>query len=66
MLFRSAGNRDLILPMIRTEFETKYSFIYENDISTDESFWINEVFRIRYGIDSLEVVTRDEWDDLNR
>ncbi len=62
----AAGNRDLILPMIRTEFETKYSFIYENDISTDESFWINEVFRIRYGIDSLEVVTRDEWDDLNR
>lgn len=60
----AAGNYDLTLPMIRTEFETKYSFIYQNDLSTDEDFWINEVFRIRYGINSLKVVTRDEWDEI--
>lgn len=60
----SVGNDNLTLPMIRTEFETKYSFIYQNDISTDKDFWINEVFRMRYGIKTLKVVTRDEWDKI--
>jgi len=56
------GNRDLTLPMLRPQFTTKYSFMYESDIS-DEEFWINEVFKIRYGLDSLTVVPREEYEE---
>lgn len=57
----SQGNYDLTLPMLRPEFRTKYSFMYDNDISMEEDFWINEVFRIKYGLNSIEAVPREEW-----
>ena len=57
------GNRELTLPMLRPEFQTEYSFMYENDISTEKSFWINEVFCIKYGLESIDAVPREEWDD---
>lgn len=59
----SQGNYDLTLPMLRPEFQTKYSFMYDNDISMEEDFWINEVFRIKYGLNSIEVVPREEWEE---
>lgn len=58
------GNLDLTLPMLRPQFRTEYSFMYDNDISEEKDFWINEVFRIKYGLNSLEAVPREEWDDL--
>lgn len=57
------GNTELILPMLRPEFQTEYSFMYENDISEEKSFWINEVFCLKYGLDRIEAIPREEWDD---
>ncbi|MBR3602964.1 MAG: hypothetical protein IKL49_11685 [Lachnospiraceae bacterium] len=54
-------NYDLKLPMIRPQFETKYSFMYENDISDKEDWWINEVYCIYYGLNSVEAVAREEY-----
>lgn len=59
----SQGNYDLTLPMLRPEFQTKYSFMYDNDISMEEDFWINEVFRIKYGLNSIKAVPREEWEE---
>lgn len=58
----SQGSYDLTLPMLRPEFWTKYSFMYDNDISMEEDFWINEVFRMKYGLDSIKAVPREEWE----
>lgn len=54
-------NYDLTLPMLRPQFETKYSFMYENDISDEEGWWINEVYCIYYGLNSVKAVPREEY-----
>lgn len=58
------GNKDLVLPMLRPQFETKYSFMYDSDISMEKEFWINKVYCSAYDLDSITVVTRDEWEEL--
>lgn len=58
------GKNNLTLPMLRPEFQTKYSFMYENDIS-DEDFWMNEVYCMKYGLESINVISRDEWEQYN-
>ena len=55
------GNYDLTLPMLRPQFETKYSFMYESDISNEEEWWINEVYCIHYGLNSVEAIPREEY-----
>lgn len=57
------GNYDLTLPMLRPQFESKYTFMYESDISDDEEFWINKVFCIHYGLEHITAVPREEWDE---
>lgn len=57
----AAGNYELRLPMLRPQFESEYSFMYESDISQDEEFWINDVFCIKYGLTGIEAVPREDW-----
>lgn len=57
------GIYDVTLPMLRPQFETKYSFMYDSDISDEEGFWINEVYCIRYGLNSVTAISRDEWNE---
>ena len=54
------GKRKLTLPMLRPQFKSKYSYMYDSDISTKE-FWINEVYCIAYELDSIHVVERKVW-----
>lgn len=56
-----AGNRDLTLPMLRPQFETKYSYMYDSDISMEEDYWMNDVYCIKYDLDSVTAVPRAEW-----
>ena len=58
---KAAGNTQLTLPMLRPQFESPYSYMYESDLSQDKDYWINEVFRLHYGLWSIEVVPREEW-----
>lgn len=55
------GNYDLTLPMLRPQFESKYSYMYQSDISGEEDYWINEVYCICYGLNSIEAVPREEY-----
>lgn len=56
------GERNLVLPMLHPQFETKYSYAHENDISMDEEWWINEVICIKYDLDSITAVEWEEWE----
>lgn len=60
---RAKGESDLTLPMLRPEFESKYSMAHLVDISDDESNWHNNVYRDAYGIDQLKVLPWEEWED---
>jgi hypothetical protein len=57
----SEGNYDLTVPMLRPEFETKYSFIYLNDVDEDPDSWGCTILKIYYGLNSLVGVPREEW-----
>lgn len=58
---RMLGNYDLILPMLRPQFQSKYSYLYDSDISDKEGHWMNEVYCIRYGLNHVEAVPREDW-----
>ncbi|MBD5537266.1 MAG: hypothetical protein HDQ99_16740 [Lachnospiraceae bacterium] len=55
------GNYDLKLPMISRQFENEYSFIFENDISDEENWYINSVYKIKYHLNSVMGVPAEEW-----
>lgn len=56
------GNYDLTLPMISKQFVTKYSYAYESDLSLDSEYYINQVFLIKYHLNSIKVVEDQEWE----
>ena len=55
------GKRELTLPMLRPQFKSKYSYMYDSDISKDEEWWMNEVYCIAYGLEKIDVVEREAW-----
>lgn len=57
------GNHDLVLPMLRKQFESKYSMAHLNDISGEEDNWNNELFKNVYRFNNLEVLPWDEWEE---
>lgn len=59
----SKGESDLVLPMLRSEFESKYSMAHSVDISDDETNWNNNIYRNAYGIDKMVVLPWDEWEE---
>ena len=60
---RAKGESDLYLPMLRTEFETKYSMAHLCDISDDENNWNNNIYQNAYGIDKIYALPWDEWEE---
>lgn len=56
------GNLDLTLPMVRTEFDTRFSFFFQNDISNElEDAFGNKIYKHYYDLDSIKAVPREEW-----
>lgn len=55
------GNFDLTLPMLRPQFESKYSFMHASDISDEDDNWMNEVYCIHYGLNSLNAIPREDF-----
>ena len=58
------GESDLTLPMLRKEFESKYSMAHLCDISQEEENWNNNIIRNSYRIDKLVVLPWDEWEEV--
>lgn len=58
---KELGNMDLVVPSLRPEFETKYSFMYMNDVNEDPEYWGNCIYEVYYELDSIIGVPRTEW-----
>lgn len=58
---KELGNLDLVVPSLRPEFETKYSFMYMNDVNEDPEYWGNWIYEVYYELDSIIGVPRVEW-----
>lgn len=58
---KAQGNYNLTVPMLRPEFETKYSFLYMNDVDEDQESWGCSIYRQYYGLESLVGISRENW-----
>ena len=59
----SKGESDIALPMLRPEFESKYSMAHLCDISPDKDNWNNNIYRNAYLLDQLEILPWEEWEE---
>ena len=57
------GVTDVTVPMLRPDFETKYSDGYNSDIQEDPGYWVNVAYASYYGFHSVSGVPREEWTD---
>lgn len=55
------GVRDVTVPMLRPDFENKYSDGYNSDIREDSGYWVNVAYAAYYGFDSVSGVEREDW-----
>ena len=60
---RAKGESDLYLPMLRDEFESRYSMAHLVDISDEEENWNNNIYQNAYGIDNIYALPWDEWEE---
>ena len=58
---KELGKLDLVVPALRLEFESKYSFMYMNDVNEDPEYWGNWIYEVYYELDSIIGVPRAEW-----
>ncbi len=52
---------DAVAPMLRPEWENRFSFAYESDITEHWEYWINQYYSEHYGFDTVTGVEREEW-----
>ncbi len=55
------GVKDVTIPMLRPDFENKYSDGYNSDIQEDPGYWVNVAYASYYGFDSVSGVPREGW-----
>ena len=55
------GVTDVTVPMLRPDFETKYSDGYNSDIQEDPGYWVNVAYATYYGFNSVSGVPREGW-----
>lgn len=55
------GVKDITVPMLRPDFETKYSDGYNSDITASPEYWLNIAYATYYGFDSVSGVPREDW-----
>lgn len=48
-------------PILRPQWENRFTVAYENDIQEEWRFWINQVLAEHYGLGTIHGVPRDEW-----
>ena len=58
---KEQGNLELVVPKLRPEFESKYSFMYMNDVDENPDYWGNWIYEMYYGLDNIIGVPREEW-----
>lgn len=55
------GVEEVTVPMLRPDFETKYSDGYNSDISENPGYWVNVAYESYYGISRISGVPREGW-----
>lgn len=60
---KAQGNVNLTVPMLSPDFQTKYSFLFLNDVDEDPKSWGCSIYCQYYGLEGLVGVPRSEWNE---
>ncbi len=61
---KAQGNLSLELPMLREEWNNRFTYIYHNnDISEDPNSFGNKIYRIYYDLDEVRGIPWEEWEE---
>ena len=52
---------DAVVPMLRPQWENRFSMAYESDITEHWEYWINQYYSGHYGFETVSGVDREEW-----
>ena len=56
---------DITVPLLRPEFENKYTDAYKSELSSEDSgYWVNVAYATYYGVNSISAVPREEWEAM--
>lgn len=55
------GITDIYAPMLRPQWETRFSAAYRMDISEDDEYWINMFYSAHYKLGIIAGVDRETW-----
>lgn len=60
------GCDEIELPLLRTEWNNKYTFIYLNDLSEGTEGWGNDIYCAYYDVKRIRGVSREEWNETHQ
>ncbi len=55
------GITDVVVPMLRPDWESRYTTAYTMDIREDPDYWLNVFYAEHYGFDTVTGVERENW-----
>lgn len=58
---KAAGKKEITVPLLRPDFQTKYSDAYNSDFAESSEYWVNITVALYYDLDSIKAVPREEW-----
>ncbi|MFI3212539.1 MAG: DUF6056 family protein [Eubacteriales bacterium] len=61
---KAEGIEDVLIPLLRPQFENDYTFAYDSDIEEDSEYWINQFYKNYYEVNSVSGISRDEWNEM--
>ena len=61
---KALGKDSLELPMLRKEWDNRYTFIYHhNDVNEEPDSFGNRIYRAYYGLDEVIGIPWEEWEN---
>lgn len=61
---KALGKEYVIVPMLRPQFETKYSSGYSMDYQEEDTYWINQGYAQYRGLKAVSALPREEWEQI--
>ena len=55
------GADDVYAPMLRPDWESRYSMAYVSDYTEDPLYWLNLAYAQHYGFDTVAGIPREDW-----
>ena len=60
-MMQEQGIQDIEAPMLRPQWETRFSAAYRMDIHEDDEYWINTFYAVHYDLGMVIGVDRENW-----